>query len=119
MNMKKVIFTMLLLCTIGSMQSFAQENPKGKSEHFNWQKTYQDEAGISPEVQEKIETIKQESDVKAKAIRKDKTLADDARKEKLKANNKEKSDAINALLTKEQKVKIKAIKERLKGDKEG
>jgi Skp family chaperone for outer membrane proteins len=114
--MKKVIMMLSLLLTIVVSQSFAQ-NDKAKKENFGWQKMYMDSAGISADVQTKIEAIKKDYDPQIKAIRKDATLAEDAKKEKMKELRKKMNDEINALLTKEQKAKIKAIKEGLK--KEG
>jgi hypothetical protein len=115
--MKKIITIMTMLFAMGTTQSFAQQE-KVKKENFGWQKMYMDEASISTDVQAKIETIKLEFEPKTKAIRKDASLAEDVKKEKLKVINKERATAIEALLTKEQKAKIKEIKERLKKENE-
>lgn len=115
--MKKIICMMLLFVAAGSTTLFAQENQKNKKDNFNWQKQYMDSAGIAADVQGKIEAIKKEAEPKVKAIRKDDSLTEDVKKEKIKEINKKKGEDINALLSKEQKAKIKEIKERLK--KEG
>jgi hypothetical protein len=115
--MKRIITAVVLLMALSTTNSFAQD-AKGKKENFAWQKAYMDSAGISADVQEKIEAIKKEYEPKTKAIRKDNALTEDAKKEQIKALNKEKAKTIEALLTKEQKAKIKAIKESLKKDAE-
>jgi hypothetical protein len=113
--MKKIVIIMTVLFAIGTNNIFAQD-AKGKKDNFAWQKNYMDSAGISAEVQAKIEVIKKEYEPKTKAIRKDKALTEDAKKAQMKVLNKEKATAIEALLTKEQKATIKAIKEKLKKD---
>jgi|GEM_PF-4407990 len=108
---------MLALLVLGFSNTQAQDN-KPKKEKFSWQKEYMDEAGIAPEVQAKITVLKEESEVKVKAIKKDTTFSEEEKKEKIKEVHKKKSEAINALLSKEQKNKIKEIKERLKKNDE-
>jgi len=110
--MKKIIMMMALFFAIGAGAAQAQDKPK--KETFSWQKAYMDEAGIPADVQTKIDDIKKEFEGKAKTIRKDATLDEDAKKEKLKENNKQKAQAIEALLTKEQKARIRDIRERIK-----
>jgi hypothetical protein len=116
--MKKVVMIMGLLLTIAVSQGFAQDT-KTKKDNFSWQKVYMDEAGIPVDIQVKIDSIKQVFEPKMKAIRKDASLDENAKKEKIKTLNKEKVNAIEVLLTKEQKAKIKTIKERLKKENEG
>lgn len=116
--MKKMILALAIFLFAAGVQTFAQTTPKAKKEGFSWQKVHMDEAGIPADVQAKIEVINKESGVKVKEIRKDATLAEDVKKERIKEVNKKKGDDINALLTKEQKAKIKDIKERLKKESE-
>jgi hypothetical protein len=115
--MRKRIMLLGVLLMIAVSQSFAQD-AKVKKDNFSWQKVYMDEAGIPVDIQAKIDSSKQVFEPKAKAIRKDGTFTEDAQKEKLKALYKERATAIEALLTQEQKNKIKAIKERLKKENE-
>jgi hypothetical protein len=114
--MKKILM-MLALLVLVYCNAQAQDN-KPKKENFSWQKEYMDEAGIPADVQAKIIALKDESEVKVKEIKKDASLAEDVKKEKIKEVHKKKSEAINALLSKEQKSKIKEIKERLKKNDE-
>jgi hypothetical protein len=111
------ILLLLALLVLGYCNAQAQDN-KPKKEGFSWQKEYMDEAGIAPEVQAKITVLKTESEVNVKAIKKDTTFSEEEKKEKIKEVHKKKSEAINALLSKEQKSKIKEIKERLKKNDE-
>jgi hypothetical protein len=111
--MKRIITAVVLLMALGTTSSFAQDG-KMKKEGFSWQKNYMDSAGIAAEVQAKIETIKLQYDPQIKEIRKDKALAEDAKKAKMKEVRKKMNDEIVALLSKEQKAKIKAIKDGLK-----
>lgn len=116
--MKKLLFTLFIFTAIGATQSFAQETPKTKKENFSWQKQYMDEAGIPTDIQAKIEVIKKESEAQVKKIKKDETLSEEVRKEKIKEVQKKKGEDINAMLNKEQKEKIKEIKERVKKESE-
>ena len=111
--MKKLTLLIALLLALGFTATQAQEN-KSKKANFSWQKEYMDEAGIAADVQAKITTIKDESEVKIKEIKKDGTLTEEQQKEKTKEIYKKRAEDIFALLTKEQKEKIKEIRERIK-----
>jgi hypothetical protein len=118
-NMKKVLFVLLALAMGAGTQSFAQEAPKTKKETLVWQKVYMDEAGIPADIQAKIDSIRGSYESRLKEIRKDNALPEETKKDKTKELNKQRSEEIFALLTKEQKEKIKTIRERLKKESDG
>lgn len=111
--MKRIMLIITLLVAIGLGNGFAQGG-NTKKENFSWQKQYMDEAGIPADIQAKIDSLKAAYDVKIKAIKKDDTLTEEVKKEKIKEQHKQKAEDIFALLTKEQKEKIKEIRERIK-----
>lgn len=112
--MKKVILMFAFFLFAFGVQSFAQDSTKAKKENFTWQKQYMDEAGIPADVQAKIEVIKKETQIKIKEIKKDGALSEEVKKEKRKEIRKQMNTGINALLSKEQREKIKGIKEKVK-----
>ncbi len=115
--MRKILLMLGLLLFMGAGHSFAQGGDKKES--FNWQKQYLDEAGISADVQARIDTIKSTAEIKLKEIRIDESITDEVKKEKMQEIYKKRYEEINVLLTKEQREKIKEIKERLKKESEG
>jgi hypothetical protein len=112
MKTKITLITLLLLFTT-SLTTMAQKGEAKKSDGFNWQKKYLDEAGIPDSTQTKIKVVIEEASTKIKAIKKDATLTEEDKKTKTKEVYKKRYEDIHALLTKLQKQKIKEIKERV------
>ena len=108
--MKKLITYIIVSFFITSTAALAQQQKKVV---FNWQKEYLTEAGIAPDIQEKITEINLKSTEEIKSIRNDSSLNDDQKKEKLQEIYNVRYLAIKALITNEQMDKIKAIRDRV------
>lgn len=107
--MKKILLAVLLL-TAGFSAVQAQDK---KKEQFQWSKATMDALGVSAEVQSKINDIKKSNDAEIKKVKDDGTLTEEQRKEKLKELRKQRMDAIEALLTPEEKKKADEMKKEI------
>lgn len=116
--MKKVLVAMAFFFAIGLTTVSAQDAPKPKKQQFGWNKQYMDEIGVSAEAQVKIESVKKESDAEMKALREDKELSEEVKKDKMKALNIKRQKAIYAFLTPEEIEKGKLIMARIRAANE-
>lgn len=107
--MKKILLAVLLL-TAGFSSVQAQEK---KKEQFQWNKTTMDALGLSEEVRGKINDVKKSNDDEIKKVRGDDKLTEEQRKEKLRMLRKHRMDAIEALLTPDQKRKANEMKKEM------
>ncbi len=110
--MKKLLLT---LCLAFSAVVFAnaQDAPK-KATSFGWNKTQLTEIGCDADQIKKIAVIKKEATEKRAKIEEDTTLDEKAKKTAIKAVVKERNEAMNALLTEDQRKKVEEINAKLK-----
>jgi len=91
----------------------AQDAPK-KATSFGWNKAALTEIGCDADQIKKIAVIKKEATEKRAKIEADATLDEKAKKTAAKAVVKERNEAMNALLTEEQRKKVEEINVKLK-----
>lgn len=111
----KKLFAILTLFSLISLSTSAQKKdktPETKKEKIK------DELGLSTDVAAKVKAIKTDYKTKEKAIEADTKLDKKAMKAKKKVLKEERETKILALLTPEQKVKYKELKEKNKAEKD-
>jgi len=91
----------------------AQDAPK-KATSFGWNKASLTEIGADADQIKKIAVIKKDAAEKRTKIEEDATLDEKAKKAAIKVVIKERNDAMNALLTEEQRKKVEEINVKLK-----
>lgn len=125
-TMKKTIILAAFIGAISISTTYAQNDPPVEKEkttamegkkHGGGMEMFKD-LNLTPEQQTKIKGINEEIKTKVQGIKTDATLNEDAKKEKMAALKKEKNKKIFALLTNEQKEKMRA-KMKEKGKKGG
>ena len=104
-----MIMTLLVVFAMGTL-AHAQDSTMQKKQQFQWNKKTMDEIGISTAVQEKINSIKKASDTEIKKIKEDTNLVEADKKDKIKDLRKKRMEAIEALLTPEQKTAADALR---------
>ena len=108
--MKKVILAILLLASCATF-SFAQDAAATpKKPKFELTAETMSSVGIAADVQTKILDLTKAADAALKPLRKNKELADDDRKAQIKVIRDKCDNDVQALLTPEQKKKIKEMK---------
>lgn len=112
----KKLFAILLLTSLVSFGATAQKKDKSPDDK---KEKIKDELGLSADVAAKIKAIKTDYKTKEKAIEADTKLDKKAIKDKKKTLKEERETKILALLTPEQKVKYKELKEKNKVGKDG
>ena len=118
--MKKTVFVLAMVCafSITATHVSAQDNtPKEKNKSEvrgdrrgpggNSMDMYKD-LNLTKDQESKIKAIDEEQRTKMQELRKDNTLSEDARREKMMAMRKERMEKVNAVLTKEQQSKWEA-----------
>lgn len=112
--MKKLLLTLFIAC-FTVMFASAQDAPAPKkATSFAWNKAALTEIGCDADQIKKIAAIKKEAGEKRTKIEADATLDEKAKKTAVKAVVKERNDAMNALLTDEQRKKVEEINLKLK-----
>ena len=109
--MKKLLLTLALAL---SAVVFVNAQDVKKPTSFSWNKTSLTEIGCSPEQIQKIADVRKVATEKRKAVDADTSLDVEAKKVAVKALLKERNDGTNAVLTDDQKAKVKEINVRLK-----
>ncbi|GAB3413215.1 Spy/CpxP family protein refolding chaperone [Niabella aquatica] len=123
--MKKTIFLAAIFSAFSITAIYAQDGPppaKDKKEAagkerrgpggMGMMEMYKD-LNLTKDQEEKIKKINEEQRSKFEELRNDNSLSDDARREKRMAMMKERTEKVNAVLTKEQQEKLEAkMKER-------
>ena len=110
--MKKLLFTLFIAC-FTMVFANAQDAPK-KPTSFGWNKTSLTEIGCDADQIKKIAVIKKDASDKRAKIEADATLDEKAKKAAIKVIIKDRNDAMNALLTEEQRKKVEEINAKLK-----
>lgn len=110
--MKKLLFTLFIACFTVVFAN-AQDAPK-KPTSFAWNKAALTEIGCDADQIKKIAAIKKEAGEKRTKIEADASLDEKAKKTAVKAVVKDRNDAMNALLTEEQRKKVEEINVKLK-----
>lgn len=110
--MKKIILSIFLLvgsfaCSFGQDAGTATVPQKPK---FEWNSESMNKAGIATDVQTKITDITKVSDDAIKVLRKNKELTPEDRKAQIKVIRDKSNSDVQALLTEEQKKKIKEMR---------
>lgn len=120
--MKKTIFLAAIIGVFSITASYAQSTPPQRENKearpgerrggWNMMDMYKD-LNLTKDQEAKLKTINEEQREKFQALREDKSLSDDSRREKMRELQKDRQDKINAVLTKEQQEKLTAkMKER-------
>ncbi|MCH5596773.1 Spy/CpxP family protein refolding chaperone [Niabella ginsengisoli] len=123
--MKKTIFLAAMISAFSITSTFAQDAPPKEKKEQGERKGGQrgnmyEDLNLSQDQKDKMKTIDDEQKTKYQTLRDDKSLSDDARKEKMMELRKARMEKVNGILTPEQKTKMEAkMKERRsRGDKE-
>ncbi len=111
--MKKLI-TIAALILIISFNSQAQETKLAKPASFSWSQKTMDYLGLPQEQQQKITALKKEYEPKIKAVQSDTALTEEEKKQKVKELYAVRNAQIDKLLTKEEKQKVKEMKQKMK-----
>lgn len=114
--MKKLLLSLLLL-TIVSSVSFAQQGKKGGPDRGRFE--LPKELNLTAEQQQKVDAINADFKAKFEALRADSSVSREARHEKMKSLNQERIKAINEVLTPEQQAQWKALKEKARKENAG
>jgi hypothetical protein len=116
--MKKFLLSCLFLlgCTV---LTFAQDAAAAvpapvKKPKFEWTAATMTTLGLTADVQTKILDLTKAAEDEAKKLRKDKSMADEDRKAKMKEVRTTCETAIAALLSDDEKKKLKAMRKELK-----
>lgn len=110
--MKKLLFSLFIACFAVVLVK-AQDVPK-KATSFGWSKTSLAEIGCDVDQIKKITAIKKEASEKKAKIEADAALDEKAKKAAIKVIVKDRNEAMNALLTEEQRKKVQDINNKLK-----
>ncbi len=110
-KMRKLVLTLALAL---SAVLFANAQDVKKPTSFSWNKASLTEIGCSPEQIQKIADVRKVATEKRKAVDADTSLDEDAKKVAVRALLKERNDGTNAVLTDDQKAKVKEINVKLR-----
>ncbi len=114
--MKKLVMTLLMAFSVvvfANAQDAPAPAPK-KPTAFSWNKTALTEIGCNADQIQKIAEVRKASLEKRKTIDADASLDENAKKAAVKTLLKDRTDASNAVLTDEQKAKVKEINTKLR-----
>jgi hypothetical protein len=115
--MKKLLMTLVMaFAFVCFAQAQTTEAPKKAATSFTWSKEALTEIGCDAAQIKQIASLRKESATKLKALKADSTLADADRKAAGKKLSKERTDALMAVLTAEQKAKVLEINKKLKAE---
>src|SRR5688572_22527627 len=106
----KKIFGIVLFVAACAFTSHAQNKTeprkeKGKAKK-EWKKSGKEELNLSAEQREQMKSINMEFKNQAKAIRDDKSLTEEQKKQQVKSLQTKRQEAVKAILTPEQKQKM-------------
>ncbi|WP_199119583.1 hypothetical protein [Pedobacter sp. ASV28] len=110
--MKKLLLTLFIACS-AVLFANAQDAPK-KATSFAWNKAALTEIGCDADQIKKVSAIKKEATEKRQKIEEDTALDEKAKKAAIKVVVKDRNDAMNAVLTEEQRKKVEEINAKLK-----
>ena len=106
----KKIFGIVLFIAACAFTSQAQEKSKPAKQkakaNKEWKKSGKEELNLTTEQREQMKSINMEFKDQAKAVRDDKTLTKDQKKQQVKSLHDKRQEAVKAILTPEQKQKM-------------
>jgi len=115
--MKKLLFTLFIAC-FTMVFANAQDSPK-KPTSFSWNKASLTEIGCDADQIKKIAVIKKDAAEKRTKVEEDATLDEKAKKAEIKVIIKDRNEAMNTLLTEDQRKKVVEINAKLKEEAKG
>src|SRR5690349_22762195 len=105
--MKKIFYLITCMLLVGSMAN-AQKNDSAKNKKSE---QIAKELNLSPDQKKQVDGIHADTRKQKEAIENDKSLTEDQRQQKIKELKKQERSKMNAVLTPEQREKIKQTRE--------